>query len=75
MPWPAQSPDINPIENLWVDVKKAVQAAKPTNLKQLWEIVKTAWASISSERYQRLVESMPRRMTAIINNKGHTTKY
>lgn len=75
MPWPAQSPDINPIENLWIDVKKAVQEAKPSNVRQLWEVVKGAWSAITPERCQRLIESMPRRMEAILSNKGHTTKY
>lgn len=33
--WPSQSPDVSPMENLWEEVKKSVQARRPTNQTQL----------------------------------------
>ena len=33
--WPSQSPDLNPIEMLWRDLKKAVHKRSPKNLKEL----------------------------------------
>lgn len=75
MEWPAQSPDLNPIENLWADVKKAVYKAKPTNAEQLWTVVHQAWSEIPAKRCQTLVDSMPRRCVAVIKNNGCTTKY
>lgn len=75
MSWPAQSPDINPIENLWTDVKKVVFEKKPTSTQKLWEVVQAAWYAIPAERCARLVDSMQRRCVAVIKNKGYSTKY
>lgn len=75
MEWPAQSPDLNPIENLWTDIKKAVHEAKPTKTGELWNVVKTAWHAIPPKRCAGLVDSMQRRCKAVIKNKGYSTKY
>lgn len=73
--WPPQSPDLNPIENLWIDLKKNVARARPTNLSMLWETVESCWNMIPVEKCQSLVKSMPNRCQAVLNNKGYTTKY
>lgn len=75
MEWPAQSPDLNPIENLWCDVKNAVASRKSTNNNELWTVMQQSWSSISIERCQDLVNSMKRRCAAVMFNKGHATKY
>jgi transposase len=75
--WPAQSPDLNPIEHLWHLLKKKVQAHE-TPAKGVWELWdKTAegWDEIRPEECQRLIESMPRRLQAVIKAKGGHTKY
>ena len=61
MEWPAQSPDLNPIENLWADPKSAVLEAKPRNKEELWNTVQLTWDSIPVERCQKLVDSMHHR--------------
>jgi hypothetical protein len=75
MQWPAQSPDLNPIETLWNDVDAVVKKKKPRNLDELEAVVKAAWAEIPVERCVRLVDSMPRRLAEVIKNKGYATSY
>lgn len=77
LPWPAQSPDLNPIENLWQDIKRAVynRPKKPKNLIELERVVKLAWKAIPLKCIQVLVDSMPRRVEACIAAKGAPTKY
>ena len=77
MVWPAQSPDINPIEHLWVHLKKVLnQYPKPAKgVHELWERVVEEWNKIPPETCQNLIESMPRRIQAVIKAKGGHTKY
>jgi len=75
LPWPSQSPDLNPIENLWHDVKLQISDIPFKNKNDLWRAIESAWGNITVERCQTLVESMPRRCAAVILNHGHSTKY
>jgi DDE superfamily endonuclease len=75
MDWPPQSPDLNPIENLWHIVKQQVFQAKPTSLSDLDQIVQKYWNDISPLMCQRLIASMPRRIAACIAAEGGSTKY
>uniref|UniRef100_A0AAZ3S5N8 Tc1-like transposase DDE domain-containing protein n=1 Tax=Oncorhynchus tshawytscha TaxID=74940 RepID=A0AAZ3S5N8_ONCTS len=44
--WPSQSPDLNPIEHLWAELKKHVRARRPTNLTRLHQLCQVEWAKI-----------------------------
>ena len=66
MTWPAQSPDLNPIENLWDELGKGLDGYTPRNKQQLWEILKDEWNKITTDVTKKLVESMPRRLQAVI---------
>ena len=75
--WPAQSPDINPIEHLWVHVKKELHKypTHPKGVHELWDRVVEVWNGIPAETCQNLIESMPRRIRAVIRAKGGHTEY
>ncbi|XDV35461.1 hypothetical protein PO909_005404 [Leuciscus waleckii] len=76
--WPSQSPDLNPIEHLWRDLKMAVHQRLPSNLTELHQLhdaIMSIWTKISEECFQHLVESMPRRIKAVLKAKGGPTRY
>ena len=77
MDWPAQSPDLNPIEHLWEHLKRRLKEYEnpPNGILQLWERVEKEWEDISADICQNLIASMPRRVAAVIQAKGGHTKY
>ncbi|KAJ8463965.1 hypothetical protein ONZ51_g9903 [Trametes cubensis] len=77
MEWPAQSPDLNPIEHLWGILKRKLASHKepPPSINELWKRVEAEWEKISAKECRDLIESMPRRVAAVLKAKGGYTKY
>ena len=75
--WPAQSPDLNPIENLWQELKRRLNgyAQWPDSIQELWERIEIEWERIPAEKCAQLIDSMPARIAAVLKAKGGHTKY
>lgn len=75
LPWPPQSPDLNPIENLWRELKKYVDLKSPTTKAELKIAIERSWTEIDINFCNNLVASMPERIKAVITARGGATKY
>jgi transposase len=77
LPWPPQSPDLNPIEHLWQSLKRRLAAyeTEPTGMHELWQRVEAEWNNIPMQECLDLIESMPRRISAVVKAKGGHTQY
>ena len=76
MVWPAQSPDLNPLENLWDEMERRLhREERPRNKDQLFEILKRIWEGMDRQIIDNLLGSMPRRCQAVIDARGAFTRY
>lgn len=73
--WPAQSPDLNPIEHLWGILKRKVREHSITSKRVLKNALLDEWNAITADECKKLVNSMPQRIAAVIKAKGGPTKY
>jgi transposase len=74
---PPTSPDLNPIENVWADIKRAIRSRPraPTSIEELKTAVFEAWESLRQEDIDRYILSMPKRVQAVLKAKGGNTQY
>ncbi|CDQ87187.1 unnamed protein product [Oncorhynchus mykiss] len=73
--WPGNSPDLNPIENLWSILKRWVDKQKPTHFDKLQALIMQEWAAISQDVAQKLIDSMPGWIAEVLKKKGEHCKY
>lgn len=73
--WPAQSPDMNPIENLWRYVKLEVAKIQPKTKNELKEAIKIIWEGISVDQCRKLALSFKSRALELFRARGKYTSY
>ena len=75
MDWPPQSPDCNPIENVWSVIKEGLKGKRFQNLNELSTFIKRQWNSFPKDYAQNLSQSMPSRCARVIEKQGDWIKY
>ena len=75
--WPSNSPDLNPIENLWYILKYQIrkQRHQPRTKEALIEALQEEWKKINMKKVEKLIENMPERMKKVITAKGCAIRY
>ena len=73
--WHSRSPDVNPVENLWQDLKARMMARKPANSTQLESFAKEESTKLAQEMCGKLVGTYRNRIQAVIKNKGYAINY
>lgn len=75
-PTPAESPDLNPIENLWHELKEYVRReAKPTTKEELVRGIMTFWSKVTGEKCRKYIRHMHKVIPRIIDLNGAATGY
>ena len=77
LPWPAASPDLNPIENLWSHLKQRIRKriTARTTLQDVGRIAVEEWQGIPMQRIHNLIGSMRTRYEEVVHNRGAYNHY
>lgn len=77
LPWPANSPDLNPIENVWGYMTKKIYDSnfRPQNRESLVQKIMEQWENLDQYNFPNLISSMAKRCQLVINNNGYSIKY
>ena len=66
----AQSPDINPIVNVWKLLNERAKEKNPRNIEELWTNLKGEWEKISIDECKTLIHSCSKRCQTVVESKG-----
>ena len=73
--WVVQSPDTNPMENLWRMMKLKLKNRRASNIEERKQQIQDVWEQMSPDLTKKLVHSMPKRLKKLIKVKGAHTGY
>ena len=77
LPWPAQSPDLNIIENVWAALKNELwnQRASIKNESDVWAKTREIFHNFTLAFFHKLYEFLPERVQSVIDLNGNRTRY
>ena len=75
--WPPQSPDLNPIGNLWLRMKREIEKTRKTfrSVAEVMGTIRNVWDPVSLDEINGLYKSLPERLKEVIKLCGHRKKY
>ena len=75
--WPALSPDLNPMENLWAYIVQEVYGSgtQYDTVEELKRAILHCWTKIEPDLCKNLVDSMPDRIADVLENQGNKINY
>src|SRR5579871_1101857 len=75
--WPPNSPDLNPVENVWSYMKDIIARdyGEVSSAVEMKRIVQDIWDQFTDSKWDKLIESMPKRMEAVIAADGGSTRF
>lgn len=73
--WTSSSPDLSPIETLWHIMKKKLRANPAKTVPELRTRLQEIWNGFTPNDCQTLVDTMSRRIEAVISRKGNVTQW
>ena len=72
---PARSPDLNPIEDIWTVLDRKLTKEAVTSAEDLREILKELFNGLTVSNRSKLFDSIRRRCTLCIKNRGDHIPY
>ncbi len=73
--WPACSPDLSPIENVWRILKRKMRQRRPRTVAHLKTCLQEGWDKITPETLHHLVSSVPKSLLSVVKRNGNITKW
>lgn len=73
--WPACSPDLSPIENVWRILKRKMRQRRPRTVAHLKRCLQEEWDKLTPATLSHLISSMPKRLLSVVKRQGNCTKW
>ncbi|MBW0589975.1 hypothetical protein O181_129690, partial [Austropuccinia psidii MF-1] len=75
LPWPAHSPDLNQIKNVWKVLKTCVtKHHQPRTMDELRAAIQSSWDDLSPAFFEKLLIGMHKRLEAVVESHGGPTR-